>query len=300
MRFEFIFAHRTIWPIRVSCRVLEVSRDGYYAWVRSRPRREEGYIRDKQICAAILRIWESSYKSYGAPRILICLQNEGIRIGRTRLDRLMKEAGVIGLAALRKKKGITKAGKKDARPKDLVNRNFTPAESNRVWASDIKQIRTLKGWLYLAIVMDLYNREIIGWSLRKDMNQSIVSEALRMALKRRRIDWAGFRLVFHSDRGSQYTAEDTRRQLLRAGIRASVGKVACCFDNAVSESFFHSLEVECIQKQVYATQEEARTEVFTWVEGFYNRTRLHSTLGYLSPQQFLAKNRQLDRLQIAA
>ncbi|MBW7877631.1 MAG: IS3 family transposase [Candidatus Cloacimonetes bacterium] len=230
----------------------------------------------------------------------ISLKREGVKVGKSRLGRLLKEAEITGIAGLRKKKGTTRARKKDSRPKDLVNRNFNPESINCVWASDIKQIKTLEGWVYLAIIIDLCNREIIGWCMRSDISQTLVSEAIKMALKQRRIDWAGFELVFHSDRGSQYTAEATRRLLLRAGIRASVGKVACCFDNAVSESFFHSLEVECIQKQVYATREQAKSEVFSWMEGFYNRTRLHSTLGYLSPRQFLAKQNQLEMLQVAA
>ncbi len=300
MRFEFIFVHRKIWPITVTCRVMQVSRDGYNSWVRSKPKREEGNEQERRIIEAATKVWEESQRAYGEPRIRISLERNGLVLSKSRLGRLLKQAEIVGTAGLRKKNGTTRARKKDARPKDLVNRNFNPESINRVWASDIKQIRTREGWLYLAIVMDLYNREIIGWSMHSDMSQIIIAKALKIALRHRRIDWAGFGLIFHSDRGSQYTAEATRRQLLRAGIRASVGKVACCFDNAVSESFFHSLEVECIQKQVYATREQAKSEIFSWMEGFYNRSRMHSSLGYLSPRQFLAKNGQLQVLQIAA
>jgi len=293
--FRFIAATKAEHSIKIMCRVLEVSRSGFHAWERRAASARA--VADQALTERIAEIHSGSRKTYGSPRVHAELRLEDdVRVGRKRVERLMRHAGLSGQVKRRRgKTTITVQGVRTA--PDLVERDFNPTEPNRLWAADITYIRTWEGWLYLASVMDLYSRRIVGWALADHLRAELVVDALEMAVARRRPD-AG--LVHHSDQGSQYTSLIFTRRCRSVGIDVSMGSRGDCFDNAVLESFHASLKKDLIHRRSWPTKAEARTAVFDYVEAFYNRRRRHSTLGMLSPVQFETSTLRTDGPSLAA
>ena len=266
--------------IRTMCRVLEVSTSGYYAWRRRKasPRQQE----DEALLVKIKIIHKRSRKSYGAPRLHVQLSREGTYVSRKRVARLMRQAGLRGVSRCRWP--VTTVRSPRARPApDLVERDFSASAPNRLWVADITYVSTAKGFLYLAVVLDVFARRIVGWSMKKHLKTSLVQQALDMALGQRRP--AGG-VIHHSDQGCQYTSLAFGARCRQDGIRPSMGSVGDCYDNALCESFFATLECELLQRHHFQTHQEARLAIFDYIEGWYNPHRLHSSLGYFSPAQF--------------
>jgi putative transposase len=279
--FGFIAAKKAEHSIQMMCRVLGVSRSGFHAWAVRRPSKRA--VEDQRLTDRIVEIHAANRRVYGSPRIHAELQLEdGLRLGRKRVARLMRQAGLSGLIA--RKRGRTTIKVPHVRVcEDLVDRAFATAAPNRVWAADITYLRTWEGWLYLAAVQDLYSRRIVGWAMADHMRTELVCDALQMALAGRRPEPG---LIWHSDQGSQFVSLAFGQQARAAGIAQSMGSRGDCFDNAVAESFFATLKKELIHRRAWPTKTELRTEVFDYIETFYNRRRRHTTLGQLSPEQF--------------
>jgi putative transposase len=280
MCFRLIEAKRAQHPVSLLCDVLGVSRAGFYAWSRRAPSARAR--RDRELLALIRQIHDESRGSYGWPRMYAELRHRGVRVSRKRVARLMRQAGLSGL--LLRRRGKTTIRVPGVRPApDLVARDFTPAAPNRLWAADLTVIPTWEGKLYLAVVVDCYSRRCVGWAMAEHMRAELVVEALEMAVWRRK-PAAG--LVRHSDQGSQYTALLFGQRCRQAGIALSMGAKGCALDNAVCESFFASLKKELTRRRAWPSRRELQSAVFAWIEAWYNRRRLHSTLGYLSPEQY--------------
>ena len=280
MRFEFIGRHVAEFPVTAMCRVLKVSRSGYYAW-RLRP--ESPKIgQDRRTAVLIAAIQAMVKRVYGTPRMHRELTARGEKIGRRRVARLMKENGLQSRCR-RKFRVTTKSNHAHSVAPDRLQRNFTPEGPNQAWVADITYIWTREGWLYLAVVLDLYSRMVVGWKLGERMTRGLVVEALQMAVARRKPSAV---LVHHSDRGSQYASMGFRLELGVHGILASMSRKGNCWDNAVAESFFAALKTELENLGRYDTRAQARREIFEYIEIFYNGIRRHSTLGYVSPREF--------------
>jgi putative transposase len=257
------------------CELLGVSSSGYYAWVKRGPSRRA--VSDAALIAEIRAAHAASRGTYGAPRVHAELTAKGIRVGRKRVARLMSQAGVVGVS---RRKFVTTTVKGDNRQApDLVERNFTVERPDLLWVADITYIPTWSGFLYLAVVLDAYSRRIVGWSMATTLATRLVLDALNMALATRRPR----SVIHHSDQGSQYTSIEFGRRCRDAGVRPSMGSVGDAYDNAMCESFFATLECELLDRQRFKTQAEARSTVFTFIEGFYNPRRRHSSIEYLSP-----------------
>ncbi len=279
--FRFIAAKRAEHSIQTMCRVLEVSRSGFHAWAAREPSARA--LADAALSARIAEIHAESGDTYGSPRVHAELRLEdGVRVARKRVERLMRRAGLSGMVPRRRGRTTVSVPGIRTAP-DLVERDFNSTAINRLWCADITYIRTWEGWLYLASVMDCYSRRIVGWALADHLRAELVTDALEMAVARRR---PGSGLVHHSDRGSQYTSLVFTRRCRSVGIDVSMGSRGDCFDNAVLESFHASLKKDVIQRQSWPTKAEARTAIFNYIEVFYNRRRRHSTLGMLSPVEF--------------
>ena len=280
MRYDFVEAHRGRWPVRLMCRVLRVSPGGYYDW-RGRPQSDTAQRREALV-ASIKAIHGKVKARYGSPRVHAELVARGEPCCVNTVARLMRE---VGVAAETKRKFRCTTDSNHDRPvaENVVDRQFDPKATDRVWTADITYIATGEGWLYLAAVEDLYSRRIVGWSMGERIDSRLVVDALEMALARRR---PGAGLVAHSDRGSQYASEHYQRLLAGRGITCSMSRRGNCWDNAPMESFFASLRKELTRGGSFATRAEARAEVFEYVEVFYNQVRRHSSLGYLSPNEY--------------
>jgi putative transposase len=262
--------------IATMCRVLGVSPGGFYARLKRPPSARART--DAELSERIAEIHRRSRASYGAPRIHAELKAQGIHVGRKRVARLMREAGLQG--ATRRKWMNTTVRDRNARPApDLVNRNFTAAAPNRLWVADITYIPTWTGFLYLAVVLDAFSRKIVGWAMETYLRVELALKALNMALWQRQPTG----VIHHSDQGSQYTSLAFGKRCEQAGVRPSMGSVGDCFDNALCETFFATLECELLNRKSFKTQDEARTAVFEFIEGWYNPHRRHSALDYLSP-----------------
>jgi len=268
-----------------SCALLSVSRSAYYSWSKHLPSRHAR--REDDLRGHVRRIHTDSRGTYGAPRIHQQLRQEGLKTARKRVARLMASEGLEGRSGRRHKQTtVSDSGAADTWG-DLLERDFAPAGRplNRVWVGDITYIRTWQGWAYLATVIDLASRRIVGFAVADHMRTRLVTDAMRMALTRRRPNPG---LVFHSDRGSQYTSRSFRDLLERHQVRQSLSRPRQCWDNAVAESFFATLKLELVYRQPMTTIAAARTAVFEYIEAFYNRKRLHSALGYQSPSTYEA------------
>jgi len=262
------------------CRVLCVSTSGYYAWLkRSVSKRAK---RDAQLTEEIKKIHTRSKGTYGAPRIHKRLAQLGIHVGRKRVARLMKAVHLQGVSRRKSPgQGRKKAADTPLAP-DLVERDFSASGPDQLWVADITYIPTWAEWLYLAVVVDAWSRRVVGWSMAAHLRTELVENALGMAVHQRHPET----VIHHSDQGSQYTALDFGKRCREAGVRPSMGSVGDCFDNALCESFFATLECELLDRTTFRTKHDARREVFSFIEGWYNPHRLHSSIGYLSPVQY--------------
>jgi transposase InsO family protein len=269
--------------VAMACRLLEVSRAAYYCWSEHRPTRRE--LSDAELCELIGAIHRDSRGTYGAPRVTAELRQGGHHVSKKRVARLMARLGLAGRCKRRWKKTTVRDPDSEAAAVDLVRRVFGPGvhELDRVWCGDISYVRTWEGWCYLATVIDLASRRVVGFAVADHMRAELVCEAMEQALVHRRPP-AG--LVFHSDRGSQYTSGPFRALLQRHGVLQSLSRVGQCWDNAVAESLFGTLKEELVHRTVLPTRRHARLAIFEWIEVFYNRKRLHSALGYLSPADY--------------
>jgi putative transposase len=284
LKYAFINRHRRVWPISVQCRVLEASVAGYHEhFMRMASSAQRRHLSDDALLVHIKAIHAQTRGVYGWPRTWKELLARGIRVGKQRVQKLMQLHGIRAKGKRRFK--VTTDSKHDLPiAPNLLDRQFTVAEPDKVWAGDITYIATDEGWLFLAVVIDLFSRQVVGWSLREDMTRDIVIDALRMAwFKRHPSKQAG--LIFHSDRGSQYASQDYREVLAEYGITASMSRRGNCWDNACSETLFGSLKVERLHGQRFATVRQAKDEAIAWLL-WYNQTRLHSTLAYVSPMRF--------------
>jgi putative transposase len=262
------------------CRVLGVARSGFYAWLTRAPSARD--LSEAWLVEEIRKAWKDSKKTYGSRRVRAELAHRGIEVGLGRVERLMRVNGLSGSAP--RKRGRTTIQVPGVRPApDLVERDFDPPAQNLLWSADITYLPSWEGWVYLAAVMDCFSRRIVGWSMAEHMRAELVVDALEMAVARRQ---PGPGLVHHSDQGSQYVALTFGHAAGDAGIAVSMGSVGDCFDNAVSESFFATLKKDLINRRSWPNKAELRGEVFSYIEEFYNPTRLHSRLGYLSPAAF--------------
>jgi len=262
------------------CRALRVGRSGYYAWrKRSLSEREK---KDRELIGQIRDEFQYSRKTYGSPRIHAALQRKGVRCGRNRVAKLMRLHGMIARKPP-KRFPVTTQHRPGAIPApNLLNQEFSASAPNRKWVADITYIDTAEGWLYLAPILDLYSRQVVGWAMADHMQASLVESALRMALSKRHPEQG---LLHHSDQGSQYTSLSYQLQLQVLHCQISMSRVGNCYDNAVMESFFATLKTECAVGQ-FDSHAQARTTIFEYIEVWYNRQRLHSSLGYVSPVEF--------------
>jgi putative transposase len=261
------------------CRVLEVSTSGYYAWVQRAPSKRARA--DEVLRKRIEAIHRESRGTYGRPRVHAELQADGVHISGKRITRLMRLAGVQG--ASRRKKYRTTVRDRAARPApDLVDRNFTAERPDQLWVADITYVPTWAGFLFLAVVLDACSRRIVGWAMATHLRTELVLDALNMALGQRRPE----AVIHHSDQGCQYTSIAFGARCKQAGVRPSMGSVGDCYDNAMCESFFATLECELLDRQRFLHQVQARMAIFAFIEGWYNSHRRHSSLGYLSPREF--------------
>lgn len=262
------------------CRVLQVSKSGYYAWA-GRPMSQRAQT-NARLVDEIKTAYVENRKAYGSPRIHIALRRKGILCGHNRVARLMRLNYIIAQRQFRRKRHQATAHGRNL-VANLVNRNFRVPKPNRVWVADITVLWSGSGWLYLAVVMDLYSRRIIGWAMQKRMTEDLAVNALRMAVDQRNPEKG---LIHHSDQGSQYASDSFRKELTSGSITPSMSRKGDCYDNAVVESFFKSLKAEIQKENRSRTREETRSRIFEYIEVFYNRKRLHSTLGYLSPVEY--------------
>jgi putative transposase len=272
-------ANQASYAVATACRVLGVSPSGYYAWT-SRPRSKRAQA-DESLLLKIREIHRGSRGTYGAPRIHAELAAQGLAVSRKRVARLMREASLEGASRRRKFSTTVRSADRRQAP-DLVERNFVAEGPDRLWVADITYIPTWSGFLFLAVVLDAWSRRIVGWSMATHLRTELVLEALNMSLGQRRPT----EVIHHSDQGTQYTSIAFGLRCREAGVRPSMGSVGDCFDNAMCESFFATLECELLERRKFKTQAEARLAIFEFIEGWYNSRRRHSALGYLSPAQF--------------
>jgi transposase InsO family protein len=277
-----------MWRLPTMCEVLAVSKSGYFAWRdgRDSPRRSQ----DRALSVHIQAIHRQSRQTYGSPRIYQELKATGVAIGKKRVERLMKAAGI---AVLSSRRFVTTTDSNHDLPiaPNLLEQDFTATAPNQRWVTDITYIPTDEGWLFLAGIVDLYSRRVVGWAMQPSMHRSLVLKALSMAVTDRQ-PAAG--LIHHSDRGSQYASADYRAALTNNGMVASMSRRGCCYDNAVAESFWHTLKNELIHRCHFQTRDEAQRAIFEYIEVFYNRTRRHTSIGNLSPMDF-----ELQRIKAA-
>jgi len=280
MRYQFIQDHQNEFPVRRMCQVLSVSTSGYYAW-QIRPVSQRAQANEK-LLLMIRAIYSRSRKTYGSPRVHAELRADGMRVGKNRIARLMQRENLRGQ---RKKKQPRTTNSRHSHPvaPNRLNREFHASRPNEKWLADITYIPTAEGWLYLAVVLDLFSRKIVGWAFSASLESNLVEQAFRMAAYSRP---ALTELLHHSDRGSQYAGDAYQQLLIDRQIQVSMSRTGNCHDNAPMESFFSTLKCEHVHFQNYQTRQEAQTDIFAYIVGFYNRQRRHSSLGYLSPQEF--------------
>ena len=280
MKYKFIRDQQKLMSVQHMCIVLQVSRSAYYSWQQATISTRE--TQNQELVKRIAEIHQHSHRTYGSPRIWHALRQQGIRCSRKRIARLMHIHG-IRAKMVRRFKITTHSRSTQVMAPDLVQRQFLVHQPNRVWTSDITYIWTREGWAYLAVVLDLCSRMIVGWEVSSRLTASVVTTAVKRALYWRQ---PSEDLILHSDRGSQYASTELRSLAKEQMIHLSMGRTGSCYDNAVTESFFHTLKTEHIYFHQYDTRQDARTSIFEYIETFYNQQRLHSTLGNRSPMQF--------------
>jgi putative transposase len=282
--FSFIEQHREVWPVAVMCNTLGVSPAGFYAWLQ-RPKSAQQQRRDA-LLVEIRAVHAEVKQRYGSPRIYKELQAQGVDCCVNTVAKLMHDNDIRSKTA-RKFRNTTDSNHSLPVADNLLDRQFNPAGPNEKWVGDITYVPTREGWLYLAVIEDLYSRRIVGWSMADHMESRLVVDALEMAVARR---LPGEGLLAHTDRGSQYASDHYQRLLRKHGIECSMSRVAQCWDNAPMESFFASLKKELVHDEDYQTRAEARTSIVEYIEVFYNAKRRHSSLGYVSPTEFEEAN----------
>ena len=280
MKFRFIEEQRVAFPVTKLCEVLSVSPAGFYIW-RKRPPSPRA-LDNKSLEHEVRRVFDESHGRYGAPRVHAELAAGGRKVSLNRVARVMRE---LGLRARRKRRFVPTTDSRHAMPvaANVLDRRFEAGAPNKVWVTDITYVWTREGWLYLAAILDLYSRRVVGWAMSESLSRELALDALDMALLTRSPPNG---LLHHSDRGCQYASADYQAALAERGITCSMSRKGNCWDNAVAESFFATLKTELVNEANYATRAEARTSIFEYLEVFYNRRRRHSTLGYVSPLDF--------------
>jgi putative transposase len=282
--YKFIAAEKANFPVSFMCEHLEVSTSSYYEWIQAAEPRAAIQAKEDALVAEMRTIHKTSHGTYGEPRMTPALRAMGFCVNHKRVERLMQKHQIIGYTP--KRKVITTVRANDAdNVGDLVKRDFIKPKPDIAWCGDISYIRTWEGWLFLATVIDLGSRRVIGYAMADHMRTELIEDALKIAVKTRGKPKMN-NVVFHSDKGSQYTSADFEKTSTSLGIIRSVGRKATCFDNAVAESFFATLKKEMVYRTKFATRKQARTEIFNYIEGWYNTSRLHSTIGYMSPVEW--------------
>ncbi len=280
MRFAFIATEKACYPVALMCRVLQVSRAGYYAWCKRPP--SPRALKDQTLALEVAAIHAHSHARYGSPRVHAELRARGQRTGRKRVARLMRAAG-LRARGRRRFRATTDSVHAMAIKRNLLARRFAVPAPNTSWVGDITYLWTLEGWLYLAVILDLFSRRVVGWAVSERLERGVALDALQMALTDRQPPQG---LLHHSDRGSQYASHEYQQLLAAWGVLSSMSRKGNCWDNAVAESFFATLKLELAYQSRWRTRSQARSEVFEYIELFYNRQRRHSALGYLSPGEF--------------
>ena len=293
MIYHFIKTELNNYPVWLSCKVLGVNRAGYYHWQKRRTTQRS--IEEKRFLELIKKHHELSKGIYGLLRIYRAIRKEGIIVSKKRIHRLMKKYNIHSKTA-KKFKVTTKQGKGAEFSPNLLNRVFQTSRENEIWTSDITYVWTQEGWLYLAVVQDIFNREEIGWSIMERMTADIVANAIKMAIINRK---PSQEVIFHSDRGSQYTSNKVRELLSQYKFKQSMSGNGNCYDNAITETFFSTIKKELIYLTRFETREQAKREIFEYIEIFYNRQRLHSSLNYLSPVEYRIKMRKEFNSKVA-
>ena len=285
MKFGFIAKHRSVWPVAWQCEALGVSRSGFHAWL-NRPRSARA-LTDEAIMPKVRSSFVASARTYGARRVWRDVLADGVSCGLHKIERLMRGEA---LRARPRRRGLPKdEGERSVSPaSNVLDRAFTAERPNQKWIADFTYIWTAEGWLYVAAVIDLFSRRVVGWSMKAEMEAQLVADALVMAIWRRGKPDA---LLHHSDQGSQYTSQQFQTLMSDNGVTCSMSRSGNVWDNAAMESFFSSLKTERIRRQVYRTRDAARADVFDYIERFYNTTRRHSTIGYLSPMSSSSSKR---------
>ena len=282
MRFAFIAKHRSIWPVAWLCEALDVSRSGFHAWLKRAPSARA--IADEELTAKIRASFVGSARTYGARRVWRDVLAEGVACGLHKIERLMR---ANAFRARPRRRGLPKDdGQRSTVAPNVLDRQFAAAAPNQKWIADFTYVWTAEGWLYVAAVIDLFSRRVVGWSMKAEMTAQLVADALMMAIWRRGKPDA---LLHHSDQGSQYTSEQFQRLMADNGVACSMSRSGNVWDNAAMESFFSSLKTERVGKKLYRTRDDARADVFDYIERFYNPVRRHSTIGYVSPVEFERK-----------
>ncbi len=279
MRFAFIHAEKASFPIAAMCRLFEVSRQGYYAYASRPP--SSRVVGDAELCVVIRDVFRESRETYGSPRVIKALRRRGLRVGKRRVERAMRGLGLRPKRQFRRVRTTVANSAHPVAPNELA-RDFTAQRPNERWVTDITYVWTDEGWAYLAVILDLFSRAVVGWALDADLSTKLPLAALDAAVKRRR---PGQNLLHHSDRGCQYTSSEYRERLAGLGIQVSMSRTGNCYDNAVAESFFATLKGELVEHHTWRNRAELRSYVFDYIEVFYNRRRLHSTLGYKTPAE---------------
>jgi len=287
--YRFVAREKASHHVTSLCRVLGVSRAGFLAWASRGPSARAAA--DVRLLGTIREVHRASRATYGVPRVHAELAERGIRVGRKRIARLMRQAGLVGVHRRRRARVVPRPEVR-LLPPDLVRRNFRAPSPDRLWVADITYLPTQAGFLYLATVLDAWSRRVVGWSMAPHMRTELVLDALDAAVTARRPRPG---LVFHSDRGTQYTSVALGTRLAEADIAASVGAPGSAYDNALAESFFATLETELIDRTAWLTHDQARADIFDWLETFYNPIRRHSSLGNLAPIEFERRYRQLEK-----
>lgn len=284
-RFAFIDREKAFYDVTVLCRLLKVSRSGYYAWTRRPPSARA--VADGVLTEQIRTAFDDNRRVYGSPRIHAELADAGVHVGRKRVARLMKAADIVGCHRRKRSFSITTQNPKAEAAPDLVDRTFVATRPNQLWVADVTYVPTVQGWLYLACVTDVFSRLVLGWSMASHRKTDLVVDAVTMAVHRRGGHVPG--VIHHSDRGGEYTSHALERELRRHGALASMGSVADCYDNALAESVFATLECELFDQQPggrFTSRHEAKLAVFDFLETFYNPRRRHSSLAMMSPAAF--------------
>lgn len=284
MKFAFIASKEVAFPVLAMCKVLGVTRSGFYAW-KKRPKSARARA-DEQLGIVIAAIHEKSRKRYGSPRIHRALRKKGVRVGAKRIARLMRAAGLV-TRQKRRFRRTTDSNHSSPIAPNVLERDFEPAAPNQAWAGDVTYIATGEGWSYLAVILDLFSRRVVGWAMSTTNDTALALAALQDAVDTRRTVPIG--IVHHTDRGSPYASDDYRKALQQHGMTPSMSRTGDCWDNAVSESFFATLRAELVDHERYTTAEAAERSIGDYIEKFYNVERLHSHLDYVSPIEFELK-----------